>query len=324
VDDAGNPVPTRMTACGQQRPAINAAPAVATDGTIYLVTRAHRSARTAFVVALNPDLSAKWATSLTGHLGDGCGVTVPADVDGTGALPDGGVHLSHCRIGATLGVDPSTNLPPAGMADDSSSSSPVVLPDGSVLYGALTLYNESRGHLMKFSATGAYQAAYDFGWDETPAVFAHDGTYSILGKDNHYFTYNEDQDGPYFMTRLGPDLSPEWKLQSTNTENCARGDDGGTVCSTETCVPDGDGGTICTPDHPNGFEWCVNAPAIDPSGTAFVNSEDGRLYAINPDGGEREHLFLLESLGAAYTPIALDAQGRIYTLNGGVMTVVGQ
>jgi hypothetical protein len=31
-----------------------------------------------------------------------------------------------------------------------------------------------------------------------------------------------------------------------------------------------------------------------------------------------EQLFLLQSLGAAYTPIAVDSKGRVYSMNGGV------
>ena len=61
-----------------------------------------------------------------------------------------------------------------------------------------------------------------------------------------------------------------------------------------------------------------------PHGIVYANSEDGRVYAITPDGGVRESLFLLESLGAAYTPIAIDGKGRVYSLNAGMMTVVGQ
>src|SRR5215469_11195201 len=62
-----------------------------------------------------------------------------------------------------------------------------VLPDGNVLYGSYTRYNIARGHLIKFNgATGAVMAYFDFGWDTTPAVFAHDGVYSIVIKDNHY------------------------------------------------------------------------------------------------------------------------------------------
>jgi hypothetical protein len=29
-------------------------------------------------------------------------------------------------------------------------------------------------------------SAYDFGWDITPAVYEHDGTWSVIVKDNFY------------------------------------------------------------------------------------------------------------------------------------------
>ena len=90
-----------------------------------------------------------------------------------------------CRAGTALGDDPATNRLPSGSVLDLSTSSPVVLPDGGILYGAYTSHNFSRGHLFRFDADGAFTGAYDFGWDVTPAGFAHDGTYSILIKDNH-------------------------------------------------------------------------------------------------------------------------------------------
>jgi outer membrane protein assembly factor BamB len=68
----------------------------------------------------------------------------------------------------------------------------------------------------------------------------------------------------------------------------------------------------------------VNAPAVAPDGTVYANSEDGRVYSIHQGGTLGEQKFLLQSLGAAYTPIAVDSRGRIYSMNGGVMTVVGQ
>ena len=55
----------------------------------------------------------------------------------------------------------------------------------------------------------------------------------------------------------------------------------------------------------------------------YGNSEDGRVYAIRQGGTLIEQRFLLQSLGAAYTPIAVDSSGRVYSMNGGVMTVVG-
>jgi hypothetical protein len=51
-----------------------------------------------------------------------------------------------------------------------------------VLYGAYTLYNFARGHLYRFSATGQFMAAYDFGWDTTPAIYQHGSTFSVVLK----------------------------------------------------------------------------------------------------------------------------------------------
>ena len=83
-------------------------------------------------------------------------------------------------------------------------------------------------------------------------------------------------------------------------------------------------GSRCVSDHPEGFEFCVNAPAIDRQGNVYNNSEDGNLYLIGPDGKLRDHLFLDLAIGAAYTPVSLGADGRIYTQNDGHLFVVGR
>ena len=185
--DATLPWPPSVTAvpptaaCGTQRVAVNAAPAVAPDGTVYVVTRAHFNSRYAYLVAIDPDLTRRWATSLRDRFEDGCGVahSLGGQLEPNGA-PGG------CAVGATYGVDPATNRAGGGRVLDDSSASPAVAPDRSVFYGAYTSYNYSQGHLMHFDATGAYLGAYPFGWDTTPAIYAHDGTYSLVTKDNHY------------------------------------------------------------------------------------------------------------------------------------------
>lgn len=193
--------------------------------------------------------------------------------------------------------------------DDESTSSPVVLPDGAVLYGALNFYNGSRGHLLKFDVNGQLVASYDDGWDQTPAVWSHDGTYGVIVKDNHYFSWYSEDVGPYQITQVDENLQKQWSFTSTNTESCSR---------------EGDAGLSCVPDHPTGFEWCINAPAVDEKGTVYVNSEDGRTYALLQGGVEAQSRFLVLSLGAAYTPVTVDGEGRTYTMNGGVLTVVGK
>jgi outer membrane protein assembly factor BamB len=294
--------------CGSQRPGVNVAPAIGPDGTIYTVSRAHLAGRYSYLVAVNPDLGPRWAASLRDRLADGCGSPI---------LPPNG-QPGGCRDGALPGVDPATNGAPAGSVSDLSTASPVVAPDGSILYGAYTRYNNGRGHLFRFGADGGFLGSYDFGWDVTPAIYPHGGSYSVVIKDNHYGggTYCNTMEfcppvgeGPYDITQLGPDLVPEWKFSSTNTMSCTRG---------------ADGQPACTSDHPEGFEWCINAPAVDGDGTVYANGEDGVLYAIAQGGKQVRSLFLRESLGAAYTPLAIDAKGRVYAENFGEVVVVGE
>jgi hypothetical protein len=326
--------PSTQFPCGIVRAGVNVAPAIAPDGTVYTVGRVDNSPRYGWVVAVNPNLTRKWDTSMRNLFRDGCGVTIPI---ATSATPTKGT----CRFGAVIvgvnfGFDPTTNRPGDGNVLDQSSSSPTVLPDGNVLYGSYTRYNIARGHLIKFNgATGSVMAYFDFGWDSTPAVFTHDGTYSIAIKDNHYdeeagfycnptggasdivCAFTGVPAGPFYITQLNANLLPQWKFLSTETNSCIRQPDG-----TLNCVS----------DHPNGFEWCINAPAIDANHRVYVESEDGNAYVIpqghtgvfemNAPGVQR--LFLQLALGAAYTPLSIGSDGKIYTQNDGHLFVLGE
>jgi outer membrane protein assembly factor BamB len=314
--------------CGTMRPALNAAPAIGTDGTIYTVTRTHLldgSNRYGGIAAVNSDLTARWWTSLRDRLNDGCN-----NDEGTfpGALLPANGTPGGCRLGSTPGVDPAQNVRPAGRVLDDASSSITIAPDGSILYGAYTRYDFARGHLMRFDAGGHFLGSYSFGWDSTPAIYRHDGTYSIVIKDNEYGggpqfgSYcNTDsicpprQNGPFFITQLSPSLAVEWKFQNTNNQKCIRNTDG-----TITCVPNTSG----TQWANVGFEWCINAPVVDANGTVYANSEDGNLYAISQGGTLKANIFLNLALGAAYTPLAIGPDGKIYTENKGTLVVIGQ
>ncbi|HET7871541.1 MAG TPA: hypothetical protein VFL42_03455, partial [Terriglobales bacterium] len=116
----------QTTPCGSQRAALNVAPAIAPDGTIYTISKAHLVTRYNYLVAVNPNMTGKWAASFRGRLNDGCGVSFPIGNPG-GAGANGG-----CSAGATFGVDPATNEPPPGRVLDDSSSSPTIAPDGSI------------------------------------------------------------------------------------------------------------------------------------------------------------------------------------------------
>jgi hypothetical protein len=300
--------------CGAQRPGINVVPAIAPDGTVYTISRAHLNSRWAYLVAANADLTPKWATSLRNRFHDGCDVLIPRS-----GTPGG------CRAGATAGVDPADNQAGSGGVVDNATSSPAVTPDGHVLYGSYTRYNYSQGHLMMFDAAGAYVTSYPWGWDLTPSIYAHDGTYSVVLKENHYFSgsycgdsefcpadrsvITPDDPEAYFITQLNASLQPEWKFRNTTTEACERRPDDTLDCAEE---------------QPDGFEWCVNAVAIDGRGTVFANSEDGNLYAIAQGGLLAGRIFLKVALGAAYTPTSIGPDGRVYTQNDGVIFVIDQ
>lgn len=121
--------------------------------------------------------------------------------------------------------------------------------------------------------------------------------------------------GPFYITQLSPSLTVEWKFQNTNNQKCTRNTDG-----TVTCVPNTSG----TQWANVGFEWCINAPVVDVNGVVYANSEDGNLYAITQGGTLKANIFLDLALGAAYTPLAIGPDGKIYTENKGTLFVIGQ
>lgn len=312
--------------CGPMRVALNIAPAIAPDGTIYSIARSHAALanRSAFLVAVNPNLSLKWISSLNNRFNDGCGVPISSG----GVLPPNG-QPGGCRVGANVGVDPGVNHAGGGRVLDDSSASPTVAPDGSVFFGAYTRYNYAQGHLMHFSSTGAYLGAYRFGWDLTPGIVRQGSTnnhYSVVIKDNQYgevgsycavesvcpsdrtVANSAGYPEAYFITQLDENLSVQWRFQNTNQLSCTR---------------QPDGSVTCVSDHPNGFEWCVNAMAIDANGVVYANSEDGNLFAINPDGTLKQKIFQQLALGAAYTPASIGLDGKIYSQNAGHLFVAG-
>jgi hypothetical protein len=318
---SANPIPPTLT-CGSQRPGINLAPAVAPNGTIYTASRAHFDNQVGFLIAVNPDLTVSWTTSLQNILTDGCGVLVP--IGATNNVPNA------CSPGTGQGVDPATNANGSALISDQASSSPTVLPDGSILFPALTDYNGGRGHLLKFDSTGKFLGntgdtvgSYDFGWDSTPAVYKHGDTYSVVVMDNYYPAplYCPYPNNPlcpatppaFYMTQLNANLQIEWRFQNTNTESC-------TLAA--------NGSLSCVSDHPNGFQWSVSAPAIDANGVVYANSEDGKLYTI-PQGiigtfaQPAQSILLNLAIGAANTPLSIGPDGKIYSENNGQMVAVG-
>src|SRR5262249_8847329 len=84
--------------CGPQRPGLNIAPAITANGTIYTGSRANLNSRYSYLVAVNPDLTLKWAASLRNRgINDGCDVLIPK---ATQANP---IQKGKCSFNATHG-----------------------------------------------------------------------------------------------------------------------------------------------------------------------------------------------------------------------------
>jgi hypothetical protein len=173
------------------------------------------------------------------------------------------------------------------------------------LFGVNTAYNYGRGHLLKFSPQGQFLTSYDFGWDTTPALYPHNSTYSVILKDNHYDSgsYCDDptycpraNPGPYYITQLNANLALQGRYKDPTRD----------------------------PAHPDGYEWCVNAPAVDAKGTVYANSEDGNLYAIRQGGRSVQKVFMTRILDAGYTPVSIGGDGMVYAENAGYLLVIGQ
>jgi outer membrane protein assembly factor BamB len=77
-------------------------------------------------------------------------------------------------------------------------------------------------------------------------------------------------------------------------------------------------------EFPSEDEWCVNSPAVDSEGNVYANSEDGYLYVLTPAGGLVGRIRIGDAGESAYTPVALDEEGRIYAQKGGQLVIVGE
>lgn len=102
--------------------------------------------------------------------------------------------------------------------------------------------------------------------------------------------------GPYYITQLDSNLVPQWQYKDASTDK----------------------------GHPDGFEWCVNAPAVDVSGVVYAGDEDGYLYAIQQGGTPVQQIFLDRTINAGYTPVSIGGDGTIYAENAGHLIAVGR
>ena len=158
LDASGRPAPVPTITCGSQRPALNTAPAIAADGTIYDISRASLNDYWGYLVAINPNLTPRWVPRCA---------TSSTTAAAPRPLPPNG-QPGGCRAESPTGVSPPDGMPGSGRVLDDNTAAPLIAPDGSIYYGAYTRYNYAQGHLMRWSSTGQFLQGFEFGWDTIP------------------------------------------------------------------------------------------------------------------------------------------------------------
>lgn len=272
-------------------------PAVASDGTIY-VGAVYSTDK---LYAVNPDGTEKWAFS-TGW-----------SVRSSPAIgPDGTIYVG-CDDNYFYAINPDGSLKWSFLTGNDVYSSPAIAPDGSIYVGSLDK------KLYAFSPDGTLQwTVLTGGWvRSSPAVGA--GGMIYVGSDDHnlyavnpvgtvQWTYdigNKVMSSP----AVGADGtiyagSPSGKLFAVNPDGSLKWMSltGGPVYSSPGLAEDGTiyvgimspfSAHALLAYNPDGSqkwqsftmqEGIYSSPTVGADGTIYVGSQDGNLYAVNPDG----------------------------------------
>jgi len=205
---------------------------------------------------------------------------------------------------------------------DDGTASPTVGPDGDVYYGVLpATSNHFRGWMLHFSADlQTTRTAGAFGWDDTPSIvpasavasYAGPSAYLLLTKYNDYA--GAGGTGQNRMAILDPFASMTDPIS------------GATVMK-EVLTVLGPTADDEFPGNPLAVrEWCINTAAVDPvTRSAFVNSEDGKLYRWDLVGGTlADQVTLTSGIGEAYTPTLVGPDGTVYAINNATLFAVDE
>lgn len=224
--------------------------------------------------------------------------------------------------------DPRDGGTANAVVTSSSTSSPMVAPDGRVFFGVLANPgNGSRGWMLQFSADLATQfAPGGFGWDTTSSIvprsmvpqYTGSSQYLIFSKYNNYYTgAGGDGDGSNMVAVLDPnDTEVEFHPSSNGQLVMKR------VLFLVGPTPD-----ASLPGVPTAvYEWCINHAAVDPAtNSVILNSEDGHYYRWHlPTNTITESLTLTNPSGQPYTMTVIGTDGTMYGIEDGILFAIGK
>lgn len=210
----------------------------------------------------------------------------------------------------------------------SSTSAPMVAPDGKVFYGVLPSGGSSRGWMLQFSPN--LQTLYTpggFGWDNTASVvpaamvpqYTGSSSYLIFTKYNNYYQGGgaDGNDGSNRIAVLDPnDTEAEFHTSSK-----------GQLVMKRVLSKLGPTQDWLVPGVPTAVrEWCINYATVDPmSSSILVNSSDGKFYRWHlPSDTLIEPIQLTAGELQPYTMTIVGVDGTVYGIQIGKLFAFGK
>jgi outer membrane protein assembly factor BamB len=294
---------------------MDSSPVVGADGTIYAPSQG--DIRDGYLYAVNPDGTLKWTFQTS------------FSCESSPAIGSDGTIYIYCDDGKLYAINPDGTTKwvlAEGFDGTNEMSSPAIGADGTIYFGSANynLYAVNPDGTLKW----AFQTPGDV--ESSPAV-GPDGTIYVGSEYTNGYPHSIA-----YLFAINPDGSLKWRFQSPNywvLSSPAIGTDGtiyfGDGLSLWALHPDGSLRWQVIPDDTGGFNQAViSSPAIGADGAVYVGTNDGKIYAVNPDGSVKWKfpvgLSLVEGApaigadGTVYINVCPFGPNRLYAIGHGV------
>ena len=265
-------------------------PAISDDGTIYVGADGHKG----YLYAVNPNGTMKWRTLIGNSWTRGSPV-----IDRQGVIYITALAFERGHIAA---VYPNGTVKWNYLADGLVYCSPTLNHDESVVYCGS---NDGRLYAL-YTSNGTRYWRYNTGGGlGTASTVAADGTIYV-GSASGYLTAVHPNGTMIWKTKVGYCAGSSPALASDGTIYI--GNAGDDPCSLISVNPMN--GSINWEYEVD--ESIISSPAVDANGVIYFGSQNGLLYAVNPDGTLR---WKFDTGGHVECSPAIDEFGRIYFMS---------
>ena len=263
---------------------IHTTPALAKDGTIYVVANGA-------LIALNPSGTERWLLPLPGVI-----YVAPT------VSPEGTIYVGAHSTNLLYAVNPSgTLLWSLKLPDGFFTYAPSLAEDGTILAPPGAGDPLTARTFYAVNTNGTVRWTFDAGGRPSGAAVGYDRTINLGNQDTNYFD------------ALNPDGTARWSINPFPMMwgMPIIGSDGTVYAGTwweaslHALGPDGGGRWQFAASGGIG-----TSPSLAADGTIYCLSQDGHLYALNPDGSDK---WVYDLAAVSYSSPAVSKHGTIYT-----------